>query len=115
MKRVDAVGVEQAWKAFVEARRRYILDEELPKFLASTPRPRLAIYNAGTDILAGDPVGRMAVSAEHVAARDRLVVRTLAERGISTVVVTSGGYTRESHRLIAQLAIDIVETCDAIT
>ena len=92
-----------------------ILNEELPKFLAAVPTPRLAIYNAGTDILAGDPVGRLAVSAEHVLARDRLVVRTLAERGVPTVVVTSGGYTRESHRLIARLAIDIVETCGTST
>jgi histone deacetylase 11 len=88
-----------------------ILNEELPRFFDAMPKPRLAFYNAGTDILAGDPVGRMAVSAEQVAARDRLIVRSMAERGIPTVVVTSGGYTRQSHRLIARLAIDIVETC----
>jgi histone deacetylase 11 len=90
-----------------------ILNEELAGFFANMPRPRLAIYNAGTDILAGDPVGRLSVPAEQVAARDRLIVRTLAEKGIPTVVVTSGGYTPTSHRLIARLALEIVETCAA--
>ncbi len=90
-----------------------LVEEELPRFLASMPTPRLAIYNAGTDILAGDPLGGLAVPAGHVAARDRLIVRTLAAEGIPTVVVTSGGYTRESHRLVAQLAVELVHACEA--
>ena len=84
------------------------LQEELPKFLDSTPRPRLAIYNAGTDIVVGDPVGRLAVSPGGVEVRDRLVIDTLASRGIATTVVTSGGYTERSHELIAKLAITIL-------
>ena len=83
--------------------------EELPRFLASMPTPRLAIYNAGTDILVGDPIGRLAVSPAGVAVRDRLVVDALAERRIPTVIVTSGGYTRRSHELVAQLALAVVE------
>jgi len=82
--------------------------EELPRFLASMPRPRLAIYNAGTDIVAGDPLGRLAVSPEGVAARDRFVVNTLAKHAISTVIVTSGGYTNDSHELISQLALALM-------
>jgi histone deacetylase 11 len=87
-----------------------ILHEELPRFLATGPRPKLAIYNAGTDVVEGDPLGRLAVPAGDVAARDRHVVRTLAEHGIATAIVTSGGYTRESHRLVAQLALEVVAT-----
>ena len=36
-------------------------------------QPDMVIYNAGTDILDGDPLGRMRVSAEGVAARDMAV------------------------------------------
>ena len=85
------------------------LDRELPEFLESIPKPRLAIYNAGTDIIAGDQLGGHAVSYSGVAARDRLIVDTLAERGLPTVIVTSGGYSDASHRLIADLAIHLVE------
>lgn len=83
--------------------------EELPRFLASMPRPRLAIYNAGTDVVAGDPIGRLAVSAEGVAQRDRLVLDALAERQIPSVIVTSGGYSPRSHQLVAELALALVE------
>jgi histone deacetylase 11 len=91
-----------------------IVREELERFLAAGPRPRLVIYNAGTDVLAGDPLGRLAVPAADVVERDRHVVRTFAARGIPVVAVTSGGYTRESHRLVAQLAIEMVEAARAV-
>jgi len=83
--------------------------QELPRFLDGLPRPRLAIYNAGTDVLAGDPIGGLAVSPEGVVKRDRLVLAPLAERQIPTVIVTSGGYTRRSHELVAELAVALVE------
>ena len=88
---------------------RAALDRELPEFLGSVHSPRLAIYNAGTDIIAGDRLGGHAVSYHGVAARDRLIVDTLAERDIPAVIVTSGGYSKASHRLIADLAIYLVE------
>jgi histone deacetylase 11 len=83
--------------------------EELPRFLASMPAPRLVFYNAGTDIVAGDAVGRLGVSPAGVVTRDRFVVETLAERRIPTVIVTGGGYTRCSYELVAQLALTLVE------
>ena len=86
------------------------LREELPPFLASMPRkPALAIYNAGTDVLAGDPVGRLAVSEEGVVARDAMVLEALSGQGIPTVIVTSGGYSPKSYELIAQLACRVMQ------
>ncbi len=85
------------------------LNRELPEFLDSVSNPRLAIYNAGTDIVAGDQLGGHEVSYDGVAARDRLIVDTLARRNIPTVIVTSGGYSDASHRLIADLAIYLVD------
>jgi histone deacetylase 11 len=82
------------------------LRSKLPPFLdaiARNSRIGLAIYNAGTDIVAGDPLGRMNVSAEKVIERDRYVIGELTGRGLPTVVLTSGGYTRESYKLIAAM------------
>jgi histone deacetylase 11 len=91
------------------------LREELPLFLASLPRkPALAVYNAGTDVLAGDPVGRLAVSANGVEARDAMVLDSLSRQGVPTVIVTSGGYTSQSHELIARLAHRVMQLQPAL-
>jgi histone deacetylase 11 len=81
------------------------LREALPRFLDAAGAARLAFYNAGTDILAGDRVGKLAISPAAVEERDRMVVDLLASRGIPTVITTAGGYSEESHRLIAKLAM----------
>ena len=88
---------------------------ELPPFLhdaMATPSdpPRLAFYNAGTDILAGDPLGQLDVSAEGVFERDRFVIEALVARQIPCVVLPSGGYTRESYRLLARTAAWVLDT-----
>ena len=79
-----------------------LLREHLPAFLAgfSAP-PRLAFVNAGTDVVADDPLGGLALSADDVAERDRFVLGTLSAAGIPWVMVTSGGYTDRSWRLVA--------------
>jgi histone deacetylase 11 len=87
------------------------LRESLPRFLDSLGKPRVAIYNAGTDILAGDRLGGLRVSAAGVEERDRFVSDLLIERDIPTAIVTSGGYAAESHRLIADLAIYLARRC----
>lgn len=65
-------------------------------------KPVLAVYNAGTDIASGDPVGWLDVSFEHVLQRDRMVFDALTQRAIPWFMTTSGGYTDASHRLIAE-------------
>ncbi len=82
-----------------------IVREELPRFLASVPRPKLAFYLAGTDVVSGDPLGGLQVTPEAIGERDRLVLDALAGGEIPTVIVTAGGYSEESHRLVAQLAL----------
>jgi histone deacetylase 11 len=88
---------------------RDILTKDLPKFFDHVGPAKLAFYNAGTDIVSGDPIGRFDVSPEGVAARDRLVIDMLASRNIPTVIVTSGGYTRISHTLIADMALYLIQ------
>ena len=80
------------------------LKEELPGFLASLNQPKLVFYNAGTDILKGDPLGYLNVEYEQVLERDRYVLAKLKEMAVPTVVLTSGGYTSDSHRLVAECA-----------
>lgn len=81
-----------------------VLKEELPKFMDANEKLRLVFYNAGTDILAGDALGNLNVSFEGVIERDRYVINMLSNMNIPTVIVTSGGYTKESYKLIASLA-----------
>lgn len=66
--------------------------------------PEFVFYNAGTDILRGDAVGMLDVTFDGVLERDRVVLSALSARGVPWVMVTSGGYTEQSHRLIAETA-----------
>jgi histone deacetylase 11 len=90
------------------------LQGRLPGFLDSVGRSRpigLAIYNAGTDVFAGDPLGFLNVSAEAILERDLYVVGELRRRGIPTVMVLSGGYTPQSYLLVADSVSRLLEAC----
>jgi acetoin utilization deacetylase AcuC-like enzyme len=55
-------------------------------------RPDLVLYQAGVDPLIHDRLGRLALSYEGLAARDRLVFRTFASLGIPVSMAVGGGY-----------------------
>jgi histone deacetylase 11 len=81
-----------------------LLHRRLPGFLdglSQTQPIRLAIYNAGTDVVRDDPLGQLELSPEDVKARDCYVAEQCRQRGIPLVMLPSGGYTRESYRLVA--------------
>uniref|UniRef100_A0A6V7QQC3 histone deacetylase n=1 Tax=Ananas comosus var. bracteatus TaxID=296719 RepID=A0A6V7QQC3_ANACO len=69
--------------------------------------PELVVYNAGTDILDGDPLGRLKVSPEGVAIRDEKVFQFARERNIPLLMLTSGGYMKSSARVIADSIINL--------
>jgi histone deacetylase 11 len=77
-----------------------------------TCQPALVVYNAGTDILAGDPLGDLGVSAEGIIARDRYVIDTCADRTLPLLIVPSGGYTEFSHRLITEMLQHVLRQVD---
>jgi acetoin utilization deacetylase AcuC-like enzyme len=54
----------------------------------------LAIYLAGADPYAGDQLGRLALSKEGLAQRDRLVFEHCRGAGLPVAAVMSGGYGR---------------------
>lgn len=88
------------------------LHDRLPGFLDSIVRGEpvgLAIYNAGTDIYAGDALGGLSVSADGVLERDMFVIDQLHQRGIPTVMLLSGGYSEASHRLVANSVRRLIE------
>ncbi len=55
----------------------------------------LAIFLAGADPFAGDRLGRLSVTKEGLAERDRLVLKSCRERDIPVAVTMAGGYARE--------------------
>ncbi|MDH5326467.1 MAG: histone deacetylase [Gammaproteobacteria bacterium] len=84
------------------------LQQHLPEFLNSVEKPKLAFYNAGTDILDQDPLGGLRVSYDGVVERDQTVLKALHDRKIPTVVMTSGGYSKDSYKLIADMCRFVV-------
>jgi histone deacetylase 11 len=89
-----------------------LLQDNLPPFLDSVARSgllKLAVYNAGTDVYAGDPLDRLGLTANDVLTRDLFVIEQLQNRGIPTVMVLSGGYHRDSYRLVAATVKHLIE------
>jgi len=58
------------------------------------------IHVAGVDPLLGDRYGRLALTLEGLAERDRLVFATCRDRAIPIVSVMGGGYSRDLARTV---------------
>lgn len=83
------------------------LDAALDEAAERLPGPQLIIYNAGTDILDGDPLGRMCISPDGVVQRDERVWQFALERARAPLLMLlSGGYTRAS----AGVIVDSLDT-----
>ncbi|WP_417388160.1 histone deacetylase [Gimesia sp.] len=102
------IGITGSWTD-----REYMLELEnrLPGFLDSVCQSPvgLAIYNAGTDIFAGDPLGGLNISAATIRERDLYVVSELRKRQIPTIMLLSGGYTKQSFQLVADSVTGLLE------
>ena len=75
------------------------LDREVAPRVADF-RPDFAFYLAGADVLAGDQLGRLAMTLAGVRARDERVFRWAARQKIPLVTVMAGGYNREGQKLV---------------
>ena len=67
------------------------LGDGLEQVLARS-RPQLAIFLAGADPHEGDRLGRLAVTREGLAARDRLVLGRLKQECVPVAIAMAGGY-----------------------
>lgn len=63
--------------------------------------PDLALYIAGADPFEGDTLGRMALTKDGLAARDRLVLGECRRAGVPVAVVMGGGYARDIRDTVA--------------
>ncbi len=61
----------------------------------------LLVYNAGTDILKGDPLGILNIDEASVILRDELVFKFAIENKIPIVMMLSGGYQKVNAKVIA--------------
>jgi histone deacetylase 11 len=84
-----------------------LLFDELPRVLTAE-QPDFIIYNAGTDILNGDPLGMLCVSQEGILVRDQFVFSEAKQRGIPILMLLSGGYTPQSAGIIADSLTQII-------
>ena len=80
----DRAGDEE----FLEATSR-VLDTALAQ------SPELVFYVAGADAFEGDRLGRLSVSKEALAERDRRVVSACRNQGVALALVMSGGYAED--------------------
>lgn len=67
------------------------LGKLLPQAIARS-RPDVCFYLAGADPFEGDRLGRLALSKQGLATRDRLVRDTLVRAGVPVCVTLAGGY-----------------------
>ena len=63
--------------------------------------PDFILYNAGTDIMSGDPLGMLDISAEGILKRDEMVFRWARDRKVPIAMVLSGGYQQSNAPAIA--------------
>jgi histone deacetylase 11 len=67
------------------------LNEHVPEAYQKF-KPELVIYNAGTDCMAGDPLGRLNISPEGMIQRDEVMFKLAFDNKVPIVMVLSGGY-----------------------
>ncbi|CAG0919766.1 unnamed protein product [Notodromas monacha] len=70
-------------------------------------KPDFVFFNAGTDILEGDTLGRLSITREGIIERDEIVFRKAKEAGVPIVMVTSGGYVARTAKIIADSIVNL--------
>ena len=69
-----------------------LLAQALPQLFNFNPD--IIFYQAGVDVLEDDSLGKLSLTHEGVAERDRMVITTAAEYSIPLVLTLGGGYSR---------------------
>jgi acetoin utilization deacetylase AcuC-like enzyme len=72
-------------------------DEYLPALASVLPRvfdfrPQVVFYQSGVDALAGDRLGRLALTHQGLKRRDRMVLEACRDHGFPVAVTLGGGY-----------------------
>lgn len=64
-------------------------------------RPEIVFFQAGVDVLSGDRLGRMEISARGIASRNEAVYAMTRKLGVPLVVTLGGGYHRDLEASVA--------------
>lgn len=78
----------------------FLIENKVPEAIEAS-KADFIIYNAGTDIYAEDPLGAMSISHAGIIKRDEIVFKNAVKRNIPILMLLSGGYTKDSARIIA--------------
>lgn len=78
-------------------------------------KPDIVMYNAGTDVLVGDPLGNCKVSSDGVILRDQMVWEAALANGAPICMALSGGYAKESAALISSSLKNLIEKFDLLS
>lgn len=76
--------------------------------LLDAVRPDIILYQAGVDPFAGDRLGRLALTAEGLAARERLIARLAIARGLPLASTLGGGYGSDAGEVAGRHAASIL-------
>lgn len=85
-----------------------VVDDTLAGLLERV-QPDLVLYDAGVDIYADDPLGRLAISLQALRERERRVLSRCREWGVPVATVIGGGYDDDRPALAARHAMVIEE------
>lgn len=80
-----------------------VLANHLPPLLDRV-RPDIVLYQAGVDPHQGDKLGRLALSSEGLARRDRYVVSQTRTRGLPIASALGGGYGEDQREVASRHA-----------
>lgn len=69
-----------------------IVEEALPQ-IYSRAQPELVFYVSGVDVLAGDKLGKLALTKSECRERDRMIAQFFASKNIPLVAAMGGGYS----------------------
>ena len=68
-----------------------LLLEHLPNVIAKS-QPQIVFFQAGADVLKGDPLANLQVTDQGLVQRDAIVIDQCARQGIPVVMTLGGGY-----------------------
>ena len=75
-------------------------------------QPEFLIYNAGTDCLLGDPLGRLGITADGIVRRDEMVFDYCLQKSgyvIPVLMIMSGGYQITNAEIIADSITNLIQ------
>lgn len=75
----------------------------------SSFQPDMIMFNAGTDVLEGDPLGCARLTIQDVVKRDEIVFAFAKDLAVPICMVLSGGYTSKSPQAVEESIFNLID------